>query len=84
MCLAIPGRIVGIDDDDPLVRRGWVDFGGVIKDVALACVPEAGVGDYVLVHAGMAISKVDEREAGKVFEFLNDLSEGDELEVPAE
>jgi hydrogenase expression/formation protein HypC len=63
MCLAIPGRIVSIDDDDPVVRRGRVEFGGIIREVSLACVPEAQAGDYVLVHAGFALNIVDEEQA---------------------
>jgi hydrogenase expression/formation protein HypC len=58
MCLAIPGRIVSIHDDRGL-RMGRVDFGGVVKEVCLAYVPEAGVGDYALVHVGFAIATID-------------------------
>jgi hydrogenase expression/formation protein HypC len=70
MCLAIPGKIVSIDGDDPLVRQGRVEFGGVIIEVSLACVPEAVVGDYVLVHAGFALNVVDEEQARLTLEFL--------------
>ena len=82
MCLAIPGRIESISGDDPLVRMGRVNFGGVLKEACLAYVPEAGVGDYVIVHVGFALSIVDEAEARKVFEYLRqmealgDLKEG--------
>ena len=79
MCLAVPGRIISIDETDTFPRMGKVDFGGVVKSVALACVPEAKVGDYVVVHVGFAISKVDEEEARKVFEYLKDMGELDEL-----
>jgi hydrogenase expression/formation protein HypC len=79
MCLAIPGRIIEIHDDDPLLRKGKVDFGGVVKEVSLACTPEATVGQYVLVHVGLAITIVDEREAQKVFEYLDQLGELAEL-----
>ena len=61
MCLAIPGQIQRIDDDE--LRTGTVSFAGVTKDVCLALVPEASVGDYVIVHVGFAISKVDEQAA---------------------
>lgn len=61
MCLAIPGQVVSIADD-PL-RSATVSFGGITKDVVLALVPEAGIGDYVIVHAGVAISKLDEAAA---------------------
>ena len=70
MCLAVPGKIEHISGDDPLTHQGKVNFGGVLKDVSLAYVPEANVGDYVIVHTGFAISKVDEEEAHKVFEYL--------------
>ncbi len=77
MCLAIPGRIENISSDDPLMRTGQVRFGGIVKDVNLAFVPEARVGDYVVVHVGFAISKLDEAEAERLFEYLG---QADELE----
>jgi len=72
MCLAIPGRIVSIEDDDPVVRRGRAEFGGIVREVALACVPEAVVGDYVLVHAGFALNVVDEEQARITLEYLKE------------
>ena len=65
MCLAIPGKITSISGDDPLMRTGKVDFGGILKEVSLAFVPEANVGDYVIVHVGFALSRVDEEEANR-------------------
>ncbi|TET52575.1 MAG: HypC/HybG/HupF family hydrogenase formation chaperone [Anaerolineales bacterium] len=62
MCLAIPGRIAEISEPDTLLRMGQVDFGGVKREVCLAYVPVAKVGDYVIVHIGFAISQVDETE----------------------
>lgn len=85
MCLAVPGRLVSIEGDDPLLRAGRVDFAGVVKQVNLAYVPEAVVGDYVMVHVGFAIAKVDEEEATRVLEYLaemGDLAELDEAETP--
>ncbi|MCX5789100.1 MAG: HypC/HybG/HupF family hydrogenase formation chaperone [Elusimicrobia bacterium] len=85
MCLAIPGRIEEITDKGEFDRIGRVSFGatdsgaGVIKQVNLAYVPEAKVGDYVIVHVGFAISRLDEEEAGKVFEYLNQLGDLGEL-----
>jgi len=79
MCLAIPGKIISVSGDDPLGRMGKVDFGGIQKDVSLACVPEANVGDYVIVHVGFALSKVDESEANEVFEYLRQMDELNEL-----
>ena len=80
MCLAVPGRILSVTGDDPLLRTGRVAFGGVVKEVNLGCVPEAGVGDYVVVHVGMAISKVDEEEAARVFAYLDAMKELEELQ----
>ncbi len=71
MCLAVPGQILSIEQaDDPLLRSGRVDFGGVVKVVNLAYVPEAEVGDYVIVHAGFAISRLDEAEAQAVLKEI--------------
>jgi len=75
MCLAVPGEILEILDEDPLTRRGRVRFGGIVKEVHLACVPEARVGDYVLVHVGVAISRIREEEAKEVFRYLEELGE---------
>ena len=79
MCLAVPGQIASVDDADPVLRSGRVNFGGIAKVVNLSCVPQAQVGDYVLVHAGMAIHTVDEKEAERVFEYLRQMGELDEL-----
>jgi hydrogenase expression/formation protein HypC len=80
MCLAIPGKIKSITGDEPLSRTGKVDFGGILKEVSLAYVPEAAVGNYVVVHVGFAISLVDESEANTVFEYLRKMDELNELE----
>ncbi|HXV27748.1 MAG TPA: HypC/HybG/HupF family hydrogenase formation chaperone [bacterium] len=80
MCLAIPGKIISVSGESALERKGRVDFGGIIKEVNLAYVPEAGEGDYVIVHVGVAISKVDEREAHKVFEYLREMDELGEID----
>jgi len=79
MCLAVPGKILDVAGDDPFFRTGRVSFGGVVKPVSLACVPEAKVGDYVLVHVGMALSIVDEKEAQEVFTYLQAMGELEEL-----
>ncbi|MEK6799877.1 MAG: HypC/HybG/HupF family hydrogenase formation chaperone [Planctomycetota bacterium] len=79
MCLAVPGRITRIADAEPSMRSGKVDFGGIVKDVNLAFVPAATVGDYVLVHVGFAISQVNEQEAMRVFEYLRQIDELGEL-----
>ena len=74
MCLAVPGKIVSITDAQPM-RLGRVYFGGIVKEVNLAFVPEAQVGDYVIVHVGFALSIVDEQEAAQVFEYLQSMGE---------
>jgi len=77
MCLAVPGQILPLSGDDPITRSGRVSFGGVVKEVSLAYVPEAAVGDYVIVHAGFALNVIDEDEAQKTFELLSQLDLGD-------
>ncbi len=83
MCLAVPGKLVEISGDDPYFRTGRVSFGGIIKQVSLACVPEARIDDYVLVHVGMALSVVDEKEAAETLAYLREMGELDELTPPA-
>jgi hydrogenase expression/formation protein HypC len=70
-----------ISGDDPLTRCGKVNFGGVLKEVNLAYVPEVKLGDYVIVHVGFAISIVDEAEASRTFEYLRQMEELGELET---
>jgi hydrogenase expression/formation protein HypC len=73
MCLAVPGEILAIDGADPLLRKARVRFGGIVKEVSLALLPKAEVGQYVLVHAGVGIAVVNEAEAEKTFEYLAEL-----------
>jgi hydrogenase expression/formation protein HypC len=75
MCLAVPGRVVSMCGDDPLTRLGRVDFGGIIKEINLAFVPETRIGEYVLVHVGFAITVIDEVEAQRVFQHLREIGE---------
>ncbi len=70
MCLAVPGRILSILGEDPLVRSARVDFGGVVKEINLAYAPDARVGDYVLVHVGFAMTVIDEAEARRIYADL--------------
>lgn len=77
MCLGIPGKVIELGREHDILM-GKVDFDGIVKRVCLEHVPEIGVGDYALVHVGLAITKIDEEEARKIFEFLkgtNDLEE---------
>lgn len=78
MCLGIPGEVVAVRDDAGL-RFGKVRFAGVSRDVCLECVPEAKVGDYVLVHVGFAIARIDADEAARTYRILEELGETEEL-----
>uniref|UniRef100_A0A806KID2 [NiFe] hydrogenase metallocenter assembly protein HypC n=1 Tax=uncultured bacterium contig00009 TaxID=1181501 RepID=A0A806KID2_9BACT len=82
MCLAVPGKIENIDDSEPMFRTGKVCFGGILKTVSLACVPQARTGDYVLVHAGLAISLIDEEEARKTLDCLEKIGGMETPEMP--
>jgi hydrogenase expression/formation protein HypC len=77
VCLAIPGKVIEIDDSPEWLRTGKVDFGGVVKQVSLALVPEAVIGDYVIVHVGMALARVAEDEAQRVFALLRQMEPED-------
>lgn len=81
MCLSIPGKVVETDRELD-VLMGKVDFGGISKRVCLEHVPEAQPGDYVLVHVGFALQLIDEEEAGRIFAFLEQMNQLDELEEP--
>jgi len=82
MCLGIPGRVTDTYREHD-VLMGKVDFGGVQKRVCLEHVPDAKPGEYVLVHVGFALSRIDEAEAGRVFAFLGELNQLGELEDPS-
>lgn len=81
MCLGIPGQIVSTYSEHG-VRMGKVDFGGVARRVCLEHVPEAQPGEYVLVHVGFALSRIDAVEAQRVFDFLAGINQLDEIQVP--
>ena len=81
MCLSIPGKLIEITNElDETFRTGKVSFDGILKEVSLTLVPEANIGDYVLVHVGAAISVIDEDEAKKTFDILTQLGELNDLE----
>ncbi|MBL0025333.1 MAG: HypC/HybG/HupF family hydrogenase formation chaperone [Saprospiraceae bacterium] len=80
MCLAIPGKIINISGElDETFRSAKVSFGGIFKEVNLCLTPNAQIGDYVLVHVGVAISIVDQIEANKIFTYLSEMGEIDEI-----
>lgn len=75
MCLGIPGEIMAIHCDQPLQREGTVRFGGISKTINLSFVPDAMPGDFVIVHVGFAISRIDQAEAGRIFATLAELGD---------
>ena len=77
MCLAVPGQVLSIEGEDELAREGRVAFGGVVKQVILAYVPEASIGDYVLVHAGFAIATINAAEAERTLRYLTEIEPGE-------
>ena len=81
MCLAIPGRVVETFQRDGL-QMAKVQFGGVVRDACLEYVPDAAVGEYVLVHVGFAISRIDEAEAARTYALLEELDQLSELDAP--
>jgi len=81
MCLAIPGKVIEVYEDRGL-RMARVDFGGTIRKACLEHLPEAGLGDYVLVHVGFALSRVDAEEAQRTFALLEELDQLGELRAP--
>ena len=75
MCLAIPGEILDVQGSDELTRTATVRFGGIDKQVSLAYVPDAQPGEYVLVHVGFALNRIDEDEARRVYRYLDEIAE---------
>jgi len=82
MCLAIPGKLIEISDDANGMRMGRANFGGIVKQVCLEYTPEVKMGDYVLVHVGFALSKVDEDEAERTYQALREMDQLGELDTP--
>jgi hydrogenase expression/formation protein HypC len=82
MCLAIPGKLIEIASDANGVRMGRANFGGIVKQVCLEYTPEVQMGDYVLVHVGFALSKVNEEEAARTYQLLEEMEQLGELEAP--
>ena len=82
MCLGVPGKVTRIDEASLGMPMGTVDFGGVVKEVCMAYVPEAAIGDFVLVHVGFALSRIDEQEARQVFQLLEEMGELTDIGLP--
>jgi hydrogenase expression/formation protein HypC len=83
MCLGVPGQVVRVDRNDLGMTMGLVKFGGITKEICLMYTPEAGVGDWVLVHVGFAISRLDEESAKEVFATLEKMGELTDLALPS-
>ncbi len=84
MCLGVPGRVVEVVASPLGIPTGKVDFAGVVKEVCFAYTPDVALGEYVVVHVGFAISKLDEAEARRVFEYLAEIGDLEELSSPPE
>jgi hydrogenase expression/formation protein HypC len=82
MCLAIPGKVMDIRSDEQGMRMGRTNFGGIVKQVCLEYTPEVKVGDYVLVHVGFALGTVDEAEAQRTYQALEEMNQLGDLEEP--
>jgi hydrogenase expression/formation protein HypC len=82
MCLGVPGKVIEISTEPQGMTMGRVSFGGIVKEVCLACTPEVKVGEYVVVHVGFAITTIDEAEALQVFEYLREMDDLGELDAP--
>ena len=81
MCLGVPGKLIETSESATGMKMGRVSFSGIVKQVCLDYAPEAEIGDYVIVHVGFAISRIDEEEAAQVFEFLDNMDDLGELEI---
>lgn len=82
MCLGVPGKVIEVYEDELGMKYGKVKFGGIVKEVVLNYTPDVKVGEYVIVHVGFAISKVDEEEARRVFEYLKRMGDLEGLDSP--
>ena len=84
MFLAIPGRVLSVRGDDPLVRSARIDFGGVVKEISLAYTPEAQPGQYVLAHVGFAMAVIDEAEAARTLQALREVADAAAAQIAPE
>lgn len=75
MCLAVPGKIVSIDDSNPELRMAKVNFGGVMKDICIQWLDDIKIGDYVLAHVGFALNKIDQKDAEETIEILKQMGD---------
>ena len=78
MCLAVPGKVVSIDESNPELKMAKVNFSGVSKEVCIQWLPDVNIGDYVLVHVGFALNKIDEKDAQDTLRILREMGEIEE------
>ncbi|PJA98112.1 MAG: HypC/HybG/HupF family hydrogenase formation chaperone [Ignavibacteriales bacterium CG_4_9_14_3_um_filter_30_11] len=84
MCLAVPGKIVSIDESNPDLKMAKVNFGGVMKEICIQWLPDANVGEYVLAHVGFALNKIDEKDAEDTLKILHEMGDLNEEEFKSE
>jgi len=84
MCLAVPGKIVSIDESNPDLKMAKVNFGGVMKEICIQWLPDANVGEYVLAHVGFALNKIDEKDAEDTLKILREMGDLNEEEFKSE
>jgi len=84
MCLAVPGKIVSIDESNPDLKMAKVNFGGVMKEICIQWLPDANVGEYVLAHIGFALNKIDEKDAEDTLKILCEMGDLNEEEFKSE
>ena len=79
MCLAVPGKVISIDESNPELRMAKVNFGGVNKNICIQWLPDVKIGEYVLAHVGFALNKVDEKDAEETIKILREMGDIDEI-----
>jgi hydrogenase expression/formation protein HypC len=84
MCLAVPGKIVSIDESNPDLKMAKVNFGGVMKEICIQWLPDVNVGEYVLAHVGFALNKIDEKDAEDTLKILREMGDLNEEEFKSE
>lgn len=84
MCLAVPGKIILIDESNPDLKMAKVNFGGVMKEICIQWLPDAKVGEYVLAHVGFALNKIDEKDAEDTLKILHEMGDLNEEEFRSE
>lgn len=84
MCLAVPGKIISIDESNPDLKMAKVNFGGVIKEICIQWLPDAKIGEYVLAHVGFALNKIDEKDAEDTLKILREMGDLNEEEFKPE